>query len=134
MTTLSHTPLGLSGDAVEECLTALADAIEGGGNPAEHIRLARFLTDVGKAIESAVKDRHYEATIGVIGENVQIIDGVKFTTVAPGQPKTTPAHYEPDAAVMMELMPPHECADAWRMVPAQTKPGRRGYVAVEILD
>ena len=124
------------GTDIEHLLNQLADAREG-SDYADYdgklIKLSMIHSALGKAIETAVKDRHYEATIGVIGESRQVFDGVQFTTVAPSLPKTTPATYVPNAEMMMEQFPPHEYPELWTLVPAKTSKGRIGYVACEVL-
>ena len=125
-----------TGDDIERMLFKLADAREGfdeSGYDGKLIKLSMIHSALGKGIEAAVKDRHYEATIGVIGENKMVFDGIQFTTIAPSLPKTTPATYVPNAELMMEQFPPHEYPELWTLVPAKTSKGRIGYVACEVL-
>ena len=131
-------PEWFTGDDTEHLLYQLADARQGlDTGPPEYdgklIKLAMIHSALGKGIETAVKDRHYEATIGVIGENRQVFDGIQFTTIAPSLPKTTPATYVPNVELMMEQFPPHEYPELWTLVPAKTGKGRIGYVACEVL-
>ena len=130
------------GSDIEHLLNQLTDAREGveliahsgtADSDGKLIKLAMIHSALGKGIETAVKDRHYEATIGILGENRLILDGIQFTTVAPSLPKTTPATYVPNADMMMEQFPPHEYPELWTLVPAKTSKGRIGYVACEVL-
>ena len=132
-------PTWFVGDDIEHLLYQLADARqELDSGPPEYdgklIKLAMIHSALGKGIEAGVKDRHYEATVGVIGENRIVLDGVQFTTIAPSQPKTTPASYVPNADLMMEQFPPHKYPDLWTLVPAKTSKGRIGYVACEVVE
>ena len=129
-----------TGDDMERMLFRLADAREGfdeSGYDGKLIKLSMIHSALGKGIETAVKDRHYEATIGVIGANNMVFDGVQFTTNAPIEPKTTTedAHYVPNAAFLMEQFPPHDYPDLWTLVPASssTTKGRIGYVACQVV-
>lgn len=135
-------PEWFTGDDMEHLLYQLADARQGQEiDPPEYdgkaIKLSMIYSALGKGIEAGVKDRHYEATVGVIGENRIVLDGVQFTTIAPSQPKTTTtdAHYVPNAAMMMDEFPPHLYPDLWTLVPASssTTNGRKGYVACEVV-
>ena len=126
----------MTGDQLETFLDFLALARTGtdsSEDDGEMIKLAKVYGAVATGIEAGVKDRHYEATVGIIGENRMLIGGVQFTTIAPSQPKTTPALYVPNADLMMEQFPPHEYPDLWTLVPAKTSKGRIGYVACEVL-
>ena len=125
-----------TGNEIEEFLYELIDAREGNSIPGWDgtlIKKAMIYGAMQRGLETGVKDRHYEATVGVIGENRIVLDGVQFTTIAPSQPKTTPATYVPNAELMMEQFPPHEYPDLWTLVPAKTSKGRIGYVACEVL-
>ena len=130
-------PTWYVGDDIEHLLNQLADAREGVEDMPEHdgrlIKLSMIHGAMQRGLETGVKDRHYEATIGVIGENKMVFDGVQFTTIAPSLPKTTPATYVPNAELMMEQFPPHEYPELWTLVPAKTSKGRIGYVACEVL-
>ena len=136
---MAFAPEWFTGPQIEVMLYELRDARDGLGDShdGEQIKLAMIHSALGRGIEAGVKDRHYEATIGVIGENRMVFDGVQFTTVAPGLPKTTKtdAHYVPNAAMMMDEFPPHAYPDLWTLVPASssTTNGRMGYVACEVL-
>ena len=129
------------GDDIEHLLYQLADAREGVEGMPEYdgrlIKLSMIHGAMQRGLETYVKDRHYEATIGVIGENRQVFDGVQFTTVAPSLPKMTKtdAHYIPNLALMEVEFPPHMYPDLWIHVPASTSTskGRIGYVACEVL-
>ena len=129
-------PDWFTGEEIEHMLYQLADAregIEGIDHDGSMFKLSMIYSALGKGIEGGVKDRHYLATVGVIGDNRMVFDGVQFTTIGPSQPKTTPATYVPNAEAMMEALPPHEYPDLWTLVPAKTSNGRKGYVACEIL-
>ena len=125
-----------TGDQIEHLLDQLADARES-VNVIDYdgklIKLSMIHGAMQRGLETSVKDRHYQATIGLIGENKQVFDGVQFTTIAPGTPKTTPATYVPNAEFLMQQFPPHEYPDLWTLVPAKTSKPRVGYVACEIL-
>ena len=136
----AYGPDCMTGDQLEQFIDFLALAQTGTDNPeddGEMIKLAKVYGAVAVGIETGVKDRHYEATIGVIGENRQVFNGVQFTTVAPSLPKTTvtEARYVPNAAFLMEQFPPHKYPDLWTLVPesSSTSKGRIGYVACEVL-
>ena len=111
------------GDDIEYLLNQLADAKEGvedmpgrlsGAHDGRLIKLSMIHGAMQRGLETGVKDRHYEATIGVIGENKMVFDGIQFTTIAPSLPKTTPSNsYVPNAALMMEQFPPHEYPELW---------------------
>ena len=129
-------PDWFTGDDMEHLLYQLTDARDGVEIPdydGKLIKLSMIHGAVQRGLEAGVKDRHYEATIGVIGENKMVFDGVQFTTVAPSLPKTTPATYVPNAELMMGQFPPHEYPELWTLVPAKTSKGRIGYVACEVL-
>ena len=129
-------PTWYVGDDIEHLLNQMADAREGFDDSEYDGRLIKLSMIHGamqRGLETYVKDRHYEATIGVIGENRMVFDGVQFTTVAPSLPKTTPATYVPNAELMMSQFPPHEYPELWTLVPAKTSKGRIGYVACEVL-
>ena len=128
---------GVMSGAQMEVLLGLVRRAEDGtddtSDDGSFIKLAMVHGAASKGIETAVKDRHYEATIGIIGENRLVLDGIQFTTIAPSLPKTTPATYVPNAELLMSQFPPHEYPELWTLVPAKTSKGRIGYVACEVL-
>ena len=134
-------PVWMTGNELEHLLYQLKDAQEGVEGMPEHdgrlIKLSMIHGAMQRGLESGVKDRHYEATIGVIGANNMVFDGVQFITNAPIEPKTTTedAHYVPNAAFLMDQFPPHDYPDLWTLVPASssTTKGRIGYVACQVV-
>ena len=73
-------PDWFTGEQIEHMLYQLVDAHEGIGMPVYSgnlIKLSMIHGAMQRGLETGVKDRHYEATIGVIGENKMVFDGIQ---------------------------------------------------------
>ena len=77
---------GLSGQSIEQLQDLMVEAAAGTGDPDDDgrmMQLSLLLDAVSKRIASGVKDRRYDAMIGVVGGSKDIAAGILFEVVAP---------------------------------------------------